>query len=153
MMMNKETIKQIQTRIIKLLPKEKQSSIGILCNDSCSEMSRLVASWIKEKDKSSRLLILKGVNVCGTQKSHDILAVLTSDNDVYIIDPTIWQFFPKKQTILLFISNNLDKALEKIKKLYGGKWQVSEEIFQISPTDREKYLDIISQNISENLKS
>lgn len=151
--MNKEIIKQIQMRIIKLLPKDKQSSIGILCNNCCSEMSRLAASWIKEIDESSRLLILKGVNICGTQKSHDILAVITSNNDVYIIDPTIWQFFPEKQTILLFIFNNLDNALEKIKALYGGKWQVSEEIFQISAVDRKKYLDIISQNISENLKS
>lgn len=150
--MNKEIVEQIQARIIKLLPKDKQSSIGILCNDSCSEISRLAAGWIKEIDKSSRLLILKGVNVCGTLKSHDILAVLTSDNDIYIIDPTIWQFFPEKRSILLFISNSLEETLEKITKIYSGKWQFSEEIFQVSSAEQKKYLDIISQNISENLK-
>jgi len=151
MIMNKGTIKQIQMRVIKLLPKDKQPSIGILCNDCCSEVSRLVASWIQEIDKSSRLLILKGINVHGTQKSHDILAVLTSNNDVYIIDPTIWQFFPDKKSILLCMSNNLEEALKEIKEIYGGKWQISEEIFKISTADREKYLNIISQTISENL--
>lgn len=152
MLMNKNNIEQIQTRIIGLFPVDKQSLIGILCNDSCSEISRLVASWIKETDKSSRFLILKGINVCNTQKLHDILAVIASNNDVYIIDPTIWQFFPEKKSILLFISNNLDKALEKITELYGGKWQVSEEIFQVSSANQKEYLGIISQNISENLK-
>jgi len=148
--MNQEIVDQIQTKIIKLFPKDKQSSIGILYNDSCSEISRLVAGWIKEVDESSRLLILKGVNVCDSQKSHDILAVETSNNDVYVIDTTIWQFFPEKKSILLSISNNLDEALKKISELYGGKWQVSEEISQVSPADEKKYLDIISQNIKEN---
>lgn len=148
--MTKKFTEQIQLKVIGLFPKDKQSSIGPLCKDSCSEISRLAAGWIKEIDKSSRLLILKGVNVCNTDKSHDILAVISSDNSIYIIDPTIWQFFPERKSILLFISNNLDKALSEITKIYGGKWQVSKEIYQVSLIDQNKYLEIISQNIKEN---
>jgi len=46
--MNKNEIKKIQRKIIDLLPIEKQNQPGILLTDSCSEVSRLVAGWIKK---------------------------------------------------------------------------------------------------------
>jgi len=112
----------------------------------------LVAGWIKIIDKSNRILILKGDGICNTKKAHDILAVITTNNQVYIIDPTIWQFFPQAKSILVFISDNINIALDKIKAMYGGQWAESEEFVQMDKNEEKKYLDIISQNISESLK-
>lgn len=150
--MNKEIVEQIQNRIIELLPKDKQIPIGGLLNDSCSEVSRLAAGWIMESDNTSQLIILRGTNVRGTHKSHDILAVQSLENEVYIIDPTIWQLFPKKQSILLFLAKNLNESLIEVEKIYGGKWDISEQINQVTPADQKNYLDIINKNIRENLK-
>ncbi len=148
--MNKNVIKKIQKQIIQLLPDDQQNQHGILLADSCSEISRLVASWIKILDKSNHVLIINGINVCGTQKAHDILAVITVNNQVYIIDPTIWQFFPHAKSILVLISDNINIALDKIKIKYGGQWLKNEEFIQMDKNEEKKYLDIISQNICEN---
>lgn len=150
--MDQNIIKKIQEKIIKLLPADLQNQPDILLTDSCSEVSRLVAHWIKISDKSNQIFILKGVHVCGTKKAHDILAVLTAKNKIYIIDPTIWQFFPKKKSILVFILEDINIALDKIKKMYGGWWSKSEIFTQLNKLEKEEYLNIISQNIKENLK-
>ena len=150
--MNKNIIKKIQKQIIQLLPVDQQNQSGILLADSCSEISRLVASWIKILDKSNHILILKGIHVCGTKKAHDILAIIIANNQVYIIDPTIWQFFPRAKSILVFILDDINIALDKIKEMYGGQWSKNEEFIQLNKNEEKKYLDIISQNIHENLK-
>ena len=87
--MNEEVIKKIQKQIADLLPSEKQYQLGILLADSCSEVSRLVAGWIKGLDEADQITILKGTNIFSTEKSHDLLAVTASDKQIYIIDPTI----------------------------------------------------------------
>lgn len=144
-----ELVKKIQERIIGLLPIEWRDRPGVLLADSCSEVSRLVAGWIKKIDETSHIFILKRINVCNTQKAHDILAV-TINNQIYIIDPTIWQFFPQAKSILVFISEDINVALDKIKEIYGGEWGESEEFIQIDKNEEKKYLSIISQNVSEN---
>ncbi len=150
--MNKNLIKKIQKYIIRLLPINLQNQPGTLLADSCSEISRLVAGWIKVLDKSNQIFILKGIHVCGTKKTHDILAIITTKNQVYIIDPTIWQFFPKAKSILIFTLDDINLAFDKIQTMYGGQWSKSEEFIQFNKEEEEKYLDIISQNIHENLK-
>lgn len=147
--MDRKIIKKIQERIIKLLPKDKQDQPGILLTDSCSEMARLAAGWIKTFDKSDSIFILKGINVCYTSKAHDILAVITADKQVYVIDPTIWQFFPREKSILLFLSKNIDIAMNKIKKKYGGQWLINEKFVRVSKKNEGKYLKIIAENINK----
>lgn len=149
--MNKDNIRKIQDRILNLLPEDKRSLVGVLLTDSCSEVSRLVAGWIQGADSIDCLSILKGVNVCGLKGSHDILAVFVSGGDIYVIDSTIWQFFPKAQSILLFVSNNLQDVFKKVERKYGGEWAISEANIQISENDKKKYLTIIKKNIRENL--
>jgi hypothetical protein len=150
--MGENTIKEIQKRIIGLLPIEWRDRPGIPLADSCSEVSRLVAGWIKKIDESSRILMMKSVDVCNTQKAHDILAV-TIDNQIYVIDPTIWQFFPQAKSILVCVSDNINVALDKIKETYGGEWKKSEEFTQIDKNKEKEYLDIIYKNIYENSQS
>lgn len=148
--MNEDIIKDIQKQIIKLLPTNQQDQLDVLLSDSCSEVSRLVAGWIKRLGKSNCIIIIKGTDVCDTKKSHDMLAVTTNDNQVYIIDPTVWQFFPDAESILICISDNINTAFDQVKKIYGGQWSKSEEFIEID-TDKEKeYMDIIRQNIIEN---
>lgn len=150
--MNKNIINKIQKRIIQLLPAGLRSQPGILLADSCSEVSRLVAGWIKKLDRSNTILILKGINVCDTKKAHDLLAVITVKNKIYIIDPTIWQFFPKTNSIIVFISDDITISVNKIKKIYGGQWSINEELIKRDTNKEKKYMDIISRNIHENSK-
>jgi hypothetical protein len=149
--MDKYVIKNIQRQIIKLLPDDQQRRGGLLLADSCSEVARLVAGWIKASNKTNCVSIIKGIKVRGTQKAHDILAVTTVSGQTYIIDPTIWQFFPKAKSILLFVSDSMDSALDKIKTKYGGRWLISESSVQVSKNNEKKYLKIIAQNIRENI--
>jgi len=151
--MNKEYIATLQDRILELIPENSRGSLSVAFEDSCSELSRLVASWIREIDDKCDLLILKGENVCNSAKSHDLLAVIYSRGEIFIIDPSVWQFFPENKSILIFIKNNLEESLRDIKKLYGGEWQVSEEITQISQTDQIKYQNIILKNMEENIRN
>jgi len=150
--MDQKLIKKLQRQIIKLLPAGLQNQPSILLTDSCSELSRLVANRIKILDKSSQIFIIKGIRVCGTKKAHDILAVITVNKEVYIIDPTIWQFFPQAKSILVFILDDINIALDKIKTMYGGRWSKNEKFIQLNKNEERKYLDIVSQNIHENLK-
>ena len=150
--MDNGVIKKIQKKILDLLPESHRNNPGRLLVDSCSEVSRLVASWIIALDKSSRVLIIKGINVCDTKKAHDILIVINGNNNVYIIDPTIWQFFPQSKSILVAMLEDVDTAYEKIKEVYGGEWSVSEESIQLDEITKNKYLDVISRNVIENLK-
>ncbi|NIA02548.1 MAG: hypothetical protein GWP15_04130, partial [Nitrospirae bacterium] len=130
--MNKENIKKIQDRILELLPKNRRSEKSALLEYSCSELSRLVASWIKESEKNIHCFILKGDDVCGTQKSHDILVVIDENNKIYVIDPTIWQFFPDEKSILIGKFNSLNASIIATEEKYGGGWKISEDLKNIS---------------------
>ena len=145
-------IRNIQRKVLKMLPVDKKNRPSILLADSCSEISRLVASWIKASDKISQINILKGNNVCGTKKSHDILAVTDKSGRVQIIDPTVWQFFPRKKSIPVLTAKDINAAINKIKKIYSGRWKISEKFIKLSKSQEKKYLNIIKQNIKENLE-
>lgn len=147
--MNKEYINKIQTKILELIPKDKQSQKGVLFGDSCSELSRLVGVWIKEDDSSVEVYILKGENVCNTKKSHDIIALDNSER-IYLIDPTVWQFFPGEKSILVNSYETLDEAVKNATKKYSGKWKISEKLDNITLKRKEEWLRIIKVNICKN---
>jgi hypothetical protein len=148
--MDNFAIQRIQQRVFGLLPESDRSLLGTLLRDSCSEVARVVADWIREVEPSSRLMILNGINVCGTTRSHDIVAVIDLGGNVSIIDPTIWQFFPEAESILVSRVSDLGSAVEKIETKYGGNWAISEEFSKLSKEDEEKYRAIIVQNAQEN---
>ena len=145
-------IKQIQNQILNLLPQDKLQQKAFLLRDCCSELSRLVASWISDADQSNRHVILKGSNVCDTDKSHDILASIKNDK-VYLIDPTIWQFFPNESTILVGEYGSLDQAIAAATEKYGGDWQKSQDLNGVSQKERDKWLKIVKENIDEALSN
>lgn len=148
--MNKKYIEEIQKNILKLLPKEKRQKKALLLVDCCSELSRLVASWIKENCGSNHQIIFKSDNVCNTNKSHDILASI-NNGKVYLIDPTIWQFFPNEDSILIGEYTSLDEAITAATKKYGGHWKKSEDLKKISSEEKDEWQRIVKGNIKEAL--
>lgn len=149
--MTKEFIEKIQNEILKFVPEGNKLSLSVIFEDCCSELSRLVASWILEADESTHQVILKGDDVCGTNKSHDILAI-KEGGKIYLIDPTIWQFFPDEKSILIGESNSIDEAITLASKKYGGQWKISEALSEVSEKEKVEYQDVVLKNINENKK-
>jgi len=59
--------------------------------------------------------------------SHDIL-VIKDNHGIHLIDPSIWQIFPRKRKIYLGSANNIKGALTLAESIYAGKWGVSERL-------------------------
>jgi len=149
--MDNKYIEEIQKKILELLPEEKRWEKRFLLGDCCSELSRLVASWINENNKYDHQVILKGDDVCKTNKSHDIVASI-KNGKVYLIDPTIWQFFPDENSIFVGEYCTLGEAIDAAAKKYGGYWQKSEDLEEISSEEKNKLLGIVKKNIKETLE-
>lgn len=144
--MNKKTIAKIQKRILELLPKEKRQKKALLLADCCSELSRLMSCWLNELDEFEHQIILKGVKIFNTNKSHDILASC-QNGKVYLFDPTIWQFFPDKESIFVGQYPTINEALAAATNKYGGHWFESEKLCKISHEEKDEWLRIIKKNI------
>jgi len=48
------------------------------------------------------------------------------------LDPTVWQFFKNKKTILIKRTKTVNDALSALASIYGGKWRISERIIKYS---------------------
>jgi len=144
--MHKKEIQNIQDRILDLAPNRS----GVYLKYCCSELSRLIISWLAT-DKSRRLYILKAANVMGSDMSHDILAIKQNDN-ITIIDPTIWQFFPKAKTILVYEGTNLNSAQDALNEKYRCEWAIGSQEKIPSSKEQAEYLKITNSIINANLK-
>ncbi|OWK27012.1 MAG: hypothetical protein US76_01185 [Parcubacteria group bacterium GW2011_GWA2_38_13b] len=145
--MEKETIRQIQRKIVQLLHKNNNKPLYVTSVDNCSEVARLAGCWIFEKLPLAKIYILKGKNILKTKRCHDILAVDYSEN-ITLIDPTVWQFFKNKKSIFIKTTNSLANSLFEANKLYGGKWEIS-EILSKDDCKKSEFKRIIALNIKE----
>jgi len=145
--MEKDTIRQIQKKVVELLHENNNKPLYITSVDNCSEVVRLVGCWIFEKLPQSKIYILKGKNIQNTRRCHDILAVEYNRN-INLIDPTVWQFFKNKKSIFIKTIDNLANSLFEANKIYGGKWKIS-EILKASNCRKSKLKKIIASNIKE----
>lgn len=130
------------------MPKHGKLSKQELFQDSCSEASRLVGGWLQRMSPDDKFFILKTEKVLGTNRAHDILAVEDKHGAIWIIDPTVWQFFPNRKDILICKAKNLNQAIQTIQKMYGCKWSISEVLFSLSLKNEQEYLGIIADNSS-----
>lgn len=147
--MQKSLIKKIQNRVINLLKSKRNKSLHILAKDNCSELSRLVGCWILTEKPKSRISILKGKGISNKKDlCHDILAI-EECKKIYLIDPSIWQFFKYKRSILVGQTENMKDSLMFVEKFYKGKWKVSEILKKNScnEKDKTKWEKIIRLNI------
>jgi len=120
--------------------------ISLLAKDSCSELARLTGDWFLKKLPNVRIHLLKGE--ISKNVFHDIIAVKTGAK-VYLIDPTVWQFFPHQKRILIKITSCLDTALHHAAKVYGGKWVLSEKLTKdICRRERARWREIVLSNLS-----
>ncbi|HUT22045.1 MAG TPA: hypothetical protein VMX18_01400 [Candidatus Bipolaricaulota bacterium] len=145
--MKKETIRQIQRKVIRLLRKNNNKPLYLSSTDNCSEIARLVGCWIFDKLPQAKIYILKGKNILGTKKCHDILAV-EYDKRISLIDPTVWQFFKNKKSILIKTTDNLTNGLFEASKIYRSKWKVS-EIFKKNNYKNDELKKIVASNIKD----
>jgi hypothetical protein len=139
----KKAIKIIQKDIIQIFRSGvKNKPLNLCCKDSCSEASRLVAIWIKRKFKRASVFILKGEHK--PKKYHDIL-ITQLGNEFYLIDPTVWQFFKNKRSILIGKFNSINELLLRAKELYGGKWGNIEKFTNFK--EEKRLIKIIKSNL------
>lgn len=116
----------------------------LLVEDTCSEVSRLVACWVLSDFPNVKTSIAKGENLQDNiEHNHDVL--LIEDESITIIDPTIWQIFPEKRNIFVGETNSIEEALSVLKKRYSGSWKISEIITltEYAPEEQKKLEDVI----------
>lgn len=117
-----------------------------LATDNCSETSRLAGCFILKSWENVTAHILKGENVLKTGQSHDILAIQNM-NQVYVLDPSIWQFSPRKRSILVGTSGNLSGATKLAQDVYGGIWKLSEQLFlKDCQKEEQEWMSVLLEN-------
>lgn len=148
--MDKKFLNKYQKNITALLKKwGGNKPLGVLCEDSCSELSRLLSCWIVKEYPKVVISILKGNRVFNTKRSHDIVLV-EGDKKSFLVDPSVWQFFKSKKSILVGEINSTEEALNLASNTYKGKWQVSEKIEKNICKESKELERIIRLNAQES---
>jgi hypothetical protein len=142
-----QSISQIQERVISLLRSYEtgiRRPLNLIVEDTCSEVSRLVACWILSDFPNVKTSIAKGEGV-HDKKEHDRDVLLIEDENIFIIDPTVWQIFPEKQSIFVRKTKSVEEALLVLEKNYSGTWIISETITLAGyvPEEQKKLEDVI----------
>lgn len=143
----KRSLDEIQNKVVSLLRESEgnaERSLSDLCVDSCSELSRLSAYWLSEKIPDAHFVILKGIGITNGH-NHDVLAISVKEKQ-YLIDATIWQFFPEKETIFLGEFDTIEKVLNFLNDMYEGDWFVSEDLTEDSFKEKDEWIRIIREN-------
>ena len=113
----------------------------VLTQDSCSEISRLFGQWLHEKLPKAKIYIYKGKF---RGRLHDLL--LVEMGRVYVVDPTVWQFFKNKKSIIIAVENSINDAVTALADYYGGSWKLSECIHGYSASEIKRLKNIVSEN-------
>jgi len=142
--MQKVTIDQAKKYTFGLVGYNGRVPLYVLTQDSCSEISRLLGQWLYKKFPKAKIYIYKG-KVRG--RAHDVLIV--EANHVSVIDPTVWQFFKNKKSILIASENSIDDAVATLAHCYGERWRLSERVYGYSASEIKKFKNKLSINISE----
>lgn len=147
--MTKDIINKIQIRVLNLLNEHDKSDLKLLSQANCSELSRLVGCWLLKIDDNLTIWVYKGEGgkVIGEDMAHDLLVVSDSEKSYWIIDPTIWQYFPEVEKILVGKFNNIIEVSNRLEGLYGGNWNKSEQIAECNQAKMNEWQRIIEKNI------
>ena len=70
------------------------------------------------------------------------------EGKVSVIDPTVWQFFKNKKSILIAERNTIQDALAATSQYYGGKWKLSEKVGSYSFDKIKRFKAVIKENLS-----
>ena len=141
--MANDTFERAKKYVYELVGYNERVPFYVLTRDSCSEISRLVGYRLRKEFPRAKICICKG-KVRG--HSHDVL--LVEENQVYVIDPTVWQFSRYKKSILVAKADSTDGAIATLMRHYGGKWRVSEHIHNYSAVEIKRLKCVIRDNIA-----
>lgn len=147
----KKEITKIQKKLVALFRSfDKKGSLFVLAKDNCSEVSRIVGHWFLKENKKLEVCILKGNNIkFGKKQAHDVL-VICDKNKIFLLDPTIWQFFKNKKSIFWGEFDKMSEVLDFLKLKYGGKWKISEKLGKEGFGEVEKLKKIVGENIKKD---
>ena len=140
--MKNELINAGKRYVFYLIGYNGRISLSKLCNDTCSEVSRMLAQWFLKRLPKADMYIAKGKI---GKRFHDIL--LVHDKEVYILDPTVWQFFKNKKSILIKKTKTVNDALLALVSIYGGKWRISERIIKYSRNEIGQLKSVLKKSI------
>jgi len=136
--MKNELINAGKRYVFRLIGYNGKIPLSQLCDDTCSEVSRLLAQWFLKKLPKANMYIAKGKI---EKRFHDLL--LIHDKEVYILDPTVWQFFKNKKSILIKKTKTINDALLVLTNIYGGKWSISERIIKYPCNEIERLKKVL----------
>ena len=139
--MKNELISAGKKYIFNFIGYDGKISLFNLCNDTCSEVSRLLAQWFRNKLPKADMYIAKGKI---GKRFHDLLLIY-DNQEVYIIDPTVWQFFKNKKSIFIKKTKTVNDALLALTGIYGGKWRISEKITKYPNKEIERLKKVLSE--------
>jgi hypothetical protein len=139
--MDKSVLKRAKKYVFELLGYNGRVTLHILSKDSCSEVSRLLGEWLHEKLPRAKIYIAKG-----KIKKHFHEIVLVQNKKVYALDPTVWQFFKNKKSILVAEENSLKNVPSSLTRYYGGTWHISENVKGYSASEIKKFKEAIIKN-------
>src|SRR5680860_290339 len=140
--MKNELINAGKRYVFRLIDYNGRISLSNLCDDTCSEVSRMLGQWLLKKLLKADMYIAKGKI---GKRFHDIL--LVHDKEVYILDPTVWQFFKNKKSILIKKTKTVNDALLVLANIYGGKWKISEQIAKYPSNEIERLKSVLKELI------
>lgn len=136
-------LEQAKKHVFDLIGYNGRVPLYVLTKDSCSEISRLLGQWLYVKFPKAKIYIYKGkVRGC----FHDL--ILMQEKKVYVIDPTVWQFFKNKKSILIATENSISEAVAALNCYYGGKWTLSERVMGYAMAEIRKFKDVVEKNKS-----
>ena len=138
--MKNELISAGKRYVFSLIGYDGKISLSKLCNDTCSEVSRILAQWLRNKLPKADMYIAKGKI---GKRCHDLLLVY--DKEVYILDPTVWQFFKNKKSILIKKTKTVDDSLSVLTNIYGGKWRILERITKYPRNEIEQLKSVLTK--------
>lgn len=154
--MNKSYITKLHNFTISLLKDgNRRKPLWMLAKWNCSEVTRIVGLKIMDDlGIESKPFILKGnVTVTGLRNDnfHDILGYFDTESGKYfLLDPTIWQFYPRKRSINLGSFITIESAIKFATKYYEGTWELSEYVNRELEKELVDFYGIIKLNCSQS---
>lgn len=140
----------IQSRVESFFRGRSDLALKVSTRDCCSEMTRLVASWLQDDFPTSGFLVLKGTQLHrGSEQAHEVLGI-ESKTKIDVIDPTVWQLSPDENDIFVGEFESLSDAYQHLRNQYGGDWVINERFEKVSNEEAQHLQDTLYSIIAEN---
>jgi hypothetical protein len=137
-----KSLRKAKQYVFNLINYNGRVPLYVLTRDSCSEISRLLGQWFYKKLPKVKIYVYKGK---AQGRFHDLL--LVDEGRVYVVDPTVWQFFKHKKSIIIAMADSMDDALIALSHYYGGRWKLSKTIKKFSVKEMATLKSILQKNL------